>query len=106
MTEALLLLPALALTLACAVFVAAEFSLAPVGRRELERAAETGQRGVERALRAVRRLTVRLSGRPARHHRHLLDDRYARRARPCHGAPGRRSGAMTALQLVASAATE
>ncbi|MFF2779519.1 hemolysin family protein [Streptomyces sp. NPDC058052] len=62
MTEVLLLLLALALTLACAVFVAAEFSLTTVDRGELERAAEAGERGAESALRAVRRLTVQLSG--------------------------------------------
>ncbi|GHJ96279.1 membrane protein [Streptomyces sp. NE5-10] len=62
MTEVLLLLLALALTLACAVFVAAEFSLTTVERGELERAAEAGEPGAEGALRAVRRLTVQLSG--------------------------------------------
>ncbi|MER8034884.1 hemolysin family protein [Streptomyces hydrogenans] len=62
MTEVLLLLLALVLTLACAVFVAAEFSLTTVERGELERAAEAGERGAEGALRAVRRLTVQLSG--------------------------------------------
>ncbi|MEU7033515.1 hemolysin family protein [Streptomyces sp. NPDC046237] len=62
MTEVLLLLLALALTLACAVFVAAEFSLTTVERGELERAVEAKERGAEGALRAVRRLTVQLSG--------------------------------------------
>ncbi|MBI0294176.1 HlyC/CorC family transporter [Streptomyces sp. PRKS01-29] len=62
MTETLLLLLALALTLACAVFVAAEFSLTTVERGELERAAESGERGAESALTAVRRLTLQLSG--------------------------------------------
>ncbi len=62
MTEVLLLLLALALTLACAVFVAAEFSLTTVERGELERAAAAGERGAEGALRAVRRLTLQLSG--------------------------------------------
>ncbi|RNL73298.1 hemolysin family protein [Streptomyces sp. I6] len=62
MTEALLLLVALALTLACAVFVAAEFSLTTVERGELERAARTGDRGAESALKAVKRLTLQLSG--------------------------------------------
>lgn len=42
MTEILLLLLALLLTLACAVFVAAEFSLTTVERGDLERAAEAG----------------------------------------------------------------
>ncbi|MDX3784086.1 hemolysin family protein [Streptomyces europaeiscabiei] len=62
MTEVLLLLLALALTLACAVFVAAEFSLTTVERADLERAAEAGERGAEGALKAVRHLTVQLSG--------------------------------------------
>ncbi|WP_236241880.1 hemolysin family protein [Streptomyces sp. CC228A] len=62
MTEVLLLLLALALTLACAVFVAAEFSLTTVERGDLERAAEAGERGAGSALKAVRRLTFQLSG--------------------------------------------
>ncbi|GAB2596774.1 hemolysin family protein [Streptomyces capparidis] len=62
MTETLLLLLALALTLACAVFVAAEFSLTTVERGDLERAAEAGERGADSALKAVRRLTLQLSG--------------------------------------------
>ncbi|WJV48964.1 hemolysin family protein [Streptomyces flavofungini] len=62
MTEVLLLLLALLLTLACAVFVAAEFSLTTVERGDLERAAEAGERGAHSALRAVRRLTFQLSG--------------------------------------------
>ncbi|GAB2942178.1 hemolysin family protein [Streptomyces heilongjiangensis] len=62
MTEILLLLLALLLTLACALFVAAEFSLTTVERAELERAAEAGERGAEGALKAVRRLTFQLSG--------------------------------------------
>ncbi|MEY9484678.1 CBS domain containing-hemolysin-like protein [Streptomyces calvus] len=62
MTEVLLLLLALLLTLACAVFVAAEFSLTTVERGELERAVEARERGADSALRAVRRLTLQLSG--------------------------------------------
>ncbi|MEV7017888.1 hemolysin family protein [Streptomyces sp. NPDC093991] len=62
MTEVLLLLLALLLTLACGVFVAAEFSLTTVERAELERAADAGERGAAGALAAVRRLTVQLSG--------------------------------------------
>ncbi|MCX4855818.1 hemolysin family protein [Streptomyces canus] len=62
MTEILLLVLALLLTLACAVFVAAEFSLTTVERGDLERAAEAGERGAEGALAAVRRLTLQLSG--------------------------------------------
>ncbi|MFC9844030.1 hemolysin family protein [Streptomyces sp. NPDC060223] len=62
MTEVLLLLLALLLTLACALFVAAEFSLTTVERGDLERAAEAGERGADSALKAVRRLTLQLSG--------------------------------------------
>ncbi|MFH8371269.1 hemolysin family protein [Streptomyces sp. NPDC018031] len=62
MTEVLLLAVALLLTLACAVFVAAEFSLTTVERSELEIAADRGDRGAERALHAVRSLTFQLSG--------------------------------------------
>ncbi|MVO85248.1 DUF21 domain-containing protein [Streptomyces sp. p1417] len=62
MTEVLLLLLALLLTLACAVFVAAEFSLTTVERGDLERAAEAGERGAAGALKAARRLTFQLSG--------------------------------------------
>ncbi|QCD53758.1 hemolysin family protein [Streptomyces hawaiiensis] len=62
MTEVLLLLLALLLTLTCAVFVAAEFSLTTVERGDLERAAEAGEQGAEGALKAVRGLTLQLSG--------------------------------------------
>ncbi|MGW8883013.1 hemolysin family protein [Streptomyces sp. NPDC055749] len=62
MSEVLLLLLALALTLACAVFVAAEFSLTTIERGELERAAQAGERGAESALKAAKRLTFQLSG--------------------------------------------
>ncbi|MEW2438918.1 hemolysin family protein [Streptomyces caniferus] len=62
MTEALLLVLALALTLACAVFVAAEFSLTTIERGELEHAAEAGERGAASALKAAKRLTFQLSG--------------------------------------------
>ncbi|MFC8076180.1 hemolysin family protein [Streptomyces sp. NPDC057307] len=62
MTEIFFLLIALGLTLACAVFVAAEFSLTTVERDSLERAAAAGERGAEGALKAVRRLTFQLSG--------------------------------------------
>ncbi|MEU6084643.1 hemolysin family protein [Streptomyces sp. NPDC047108] len=62
MTEILLLLLALALTLACAIFVAAEFALTTVERSELERSAAAGEPGAETALGAVRRLTFQLSG--------------------------------------------
>ncbi|MEV7689333.1 hemolysin family protein [Streptomyces bungoensis] len=62
MTEVLLLLVAVLLSLACGAFVAAEFSLTTVERSELERAAERGERGAQGALKAVRNLTFQLSG--------------------------------------------
>jgi CBS domain containing-hemolysin-like protein len=62
MTEVLLLLVAILLSLACGAFVAAEFSLTTVGRGELERAAARGERGAAGALKAVRQLTFQLSG--------------------------------------------
>ncbi|MEU3883734.1 hemolysin family protein [Streptomyces californicus] len=62
MSEVALLLLALALTLACAVFVAAEFSLTTIERGELERAAQAGERGAESALKAAKQLTFQLSG--------------------------------------------
>ncbi|MGI5353921.1 hemolysin family protein [Streptomyces sp. CA-252508] len=62
MTEVLLLLVALLLSLACGAFVAAEFSLTTVERSELERAVERGERGAAGALKAVRSLTFQLSG--------------------------------------------
>ncbi|MBV1944958.1 hemolysin family protein [Streptomyces sp. BV129] len=62
MTEVLLLLVAILLSLACGAFVAAEFSLTTVERGELERAAANGERGAAGALKAVRKLTFQLSG--------------------------------------------
>ncbi|MET9150155.1 hemolysin family protein [Streptomyces griseoflavus] len=62
MTEVLLLLAAILLSLACGAFVAAEFSLTTVERSELERAVERGERGAAGALKAVRSLTFQLSG--------------------------------------------
>ncbi|NML53781.1 HlyC/CorC family transporter [Streptomyces sp. R302] len=62
MTEVLLLLVALLLSLACGAFVAAEFSLTTVERGELEAAVERGERGAAGALKAVRSLTFQLSG--------------------------------------------
>ncbi|ASY33748.1 MULTISPECIES: hemolysin family protein [unclassified Streptomyces] len=56
------LLVAALLTLACALFVAAEFSLTTVERSDLERAVDAGERGAEGALAAVRSLTFQLSG--------------------------------------------
>ncbi|MCX4702533.1 hemolysin family protein [Streptomyces sp. NBC_01352] len=62
MTEVLLLLVAILLSLICGAFVAAEFSLTTVDRGELERAVERGERGAAGALKAVRSLTFQLSG--------------------------------------------
>ncbi|MEY9490067.1 CBS domain containing-hemolysin-like protein [Streptomyces calvus] len=62
MTEVLLLLAAILLSLACGAFVAAEFSLTTVERADLARAAERGERGAAGALKAVRSLTFQLSG--------------------------------------------
>ncbi|MFI0505528.1 hemolysin family protein [Streptomyces albogriseolus] len=62
MTEVLLLLTAILLSLLCGAFVAAEFSLTTVERAELERAVERGERGAAGALKAVRSLTFQLSG--------------------------------------------
>ncbi|MER5211942.1 hemolysin family protein [Streptomyces sp. NPDC002838] len=62
MTEVLLLLVAILLSLVCGAFVAAEFSLTTVERGELERAVERGERGAAGALKAVRSLTFQLSG--------------------------------------------
>ncbi|MEV6960615.1 hemolysin family protein [Streptomyces sp. NPDC051207] len=62
MTEVLLLLVAILLSLACGAFVAAEFSLTTVERGELEAAAQRGERGAPGALKAVRNLTFQLSG--------------------------------------------
>ncbi|MFJ8309831.1 MULTISPECIES: hemolysin family protein [unclassified Streptomyces] len=62
MTEVLLLLVAVLLSLVCGVFVAAEFSLTTAERSDLERAVERGERGASGALKAVRSLTFQLSG--------------------------------------------
>ncbi|MFJ5533273.1 hemolysin family protein [Streptomyces sp. NPDC093261] len=62
MTELLLLLVAILLSLACGGFVAAEFSLTTVERSELEHAVRRGERGASGALKAVRNLTFQLSG--------------------------------------------
>ncbi|MDQ0989584.1 hemolysin family protein [Streptomyces sp. V3I7] len=62
MTDVLLLLVAILLSLACGTFVAAEFSLTTVERGELERAAARGERGAAGALKAARNLTFQLSG--------------------------------------------
>src|SRR3954453_18697637 len=61
-TELLLILLALLLALACAVFVAAEISLTTVDRSQVQQAARAGERGAARVLEAVRQLTFQLSG--------------------------------------------
>ena len=61
-TEVVLLVVAVALVAACAVFVAAEFSLTTVENSAVERAAQAGERGRSTALKAVNRLTFQLSG--------------------------------------------
>lgn len=61
-TAVLLIVVALLLTAVCAVFVAAEFSLTTVERSQVRQAAEAGERGAARVLRAVRRLSFQLSG--------------------------------------------
>ncbi|MET0579646.1 MAG: hemolysin family protein, partial [Ilumatobacteraceae bacterium] len=62
MTEVVLLAVAVVLVAACAVFVAAEFSLTTVENDAVARAAHAGERGASTALKAVRRLTFQLSG--------------------------------------------
>lgn len=62
MTAVLLIVAALLLTAVCAVFVAAEFSLTTVERSHVRQAAEAGERGAARVLKAVRRLSFQLSG--------------------------------------------
>ncbi|MDT0461899.1 hemolysin family protein [Streptomyces gibsoniae] len=61
MTEVLLLVVAILLSLACGGFVAAEFSLTTVERSELDLAVRRGERGAAGALKAVRNLTFQLS---------------------------------------------
>jgi magnesium and cobalt exporter, CNNM family len=61
-TEIVFLGIAVLLVLACALFVAAEFSLTTVDRGTVERAAAAGERGAAGVLKAVRRLTFQLSG--------------------------------------------
>ncbi|MBB1244449.1 HlyC/CorC family transporter [Streptomyces durbertensis] len=61
MLELVLLTVALLLTLACGVFVAAEFSLTTVERSALEQAVRERQPGAASALKAVRSLTFQLS---------------------------------------------
>jgi CBS domain containing-hemolysin-like protein len=61
-TEWLLLLLALALVLACGVFVAAEFSLVTVDRSVVDRAVERDEAGARGVQRALGSLSTQLSG--------------------------------------------
>ena len=61
-TAALLLIAALALVVACGVFVAAEFSLLAADRPTVERLAEQGSRSAKGTLSALRTLSTQLSG--------------------------------------------
>src|SRR5690349_7130348 len=60
--EWLLLGFAVALMVACGLFVAAEFALVTVDRAEVERAASRGDRGAEGVQAALRSLSTQLSG--------------------------------------------
>ncbi|YAL83711.1 hemolysin family protein [Dermacoccaceae bacterium W4C1] len=62
MTEALLLLLALLLIVACGFFVAAEFALVTVDRRAVDRAVEAGDSGAEGVRSALTSLSTQLSG--------------------------------------------
>ncbi|MCW2676686.1 MAG: conserved rane protein of unknown function [Modestobacter sp.] len=61
MTEWLLVLAAVLLTALTGFFVAAEFSFTTVDRGEAQRAAEAGDRGAARVVRALRALSTELS---------------------------------------------
>ena len=108
MTEVLLLVVALLLTLACGVFVAAEFSLTTVERGDLERAVGARRaRRRQRACSAVRTPHLPALRRPARHHRHRPGHRHARQAvdrqaarRPAAGRRACRRPAASSLALV------
>ena len=62
MTELLLLAAALALVLACGVFVAAEFAFVTVDRSAVDRAAAAGSRSALGVQAALRSLSTQLSG--------------------------------------------
>ena len=62
MTAALLLVAALALVVACGIFVAAEFALLAADRPTVERLAEGGSRSARGTLAALRTLSTQLSG--------------------------------------------
>jgi CBS domain containing-hemolysin-like protein len=61
-TEAIALLAAFALVLACGVFVAAEFAFLSVNRTTIEQAARSGDGGARGVLAALQSLTTQLSG--------------------------------------------
>ncbi len=62
MTQWLLVLLGLAMVLACALFVAAEFAMVTVNRATVERAASKGDRQAQGVLTALRSLSTQLSG--------------------------------------------
>ena len=62
MTAALLLIAALALVVACGVFVAGEFALLAVDRRAVEKAAAEGDRRAKGTLAALTSLSTQLAG--------------------------------------------
>ena len=61
MTEWLLVLAGVGLTIGTAVFVATEFSLVALDRPAVQRAVASGDRGAEVVLRSLRRLSTQLS---------------------------------------------
>lgn len=61
MSDGILLVIGVALTLGTGVFVAAEFSLVALDRRELERRRDGGERGLDGVIRGLRRTSTHLS---------------------------------------------
>jgi CBS domain containing-hemolysin-like protein len=61
-TEAIALIAAFALVLACGVFVAAEFAFLSVNRTAIEQSARSGDSGARGVLAALQSLTTQLSG--------------------------------------------
>lgn len=62
MGDALALVAAFALILACGVFVAAEFALLSVNRTAVQQAADKGEKGAGAVLASLKSLTTQLSG--------------------------------------------
>ena len=62
MTEAIALVAAVLLIVACGIFVAAEFAFVTVDRNAVDRAVEEGVTGAERVRTALRQLSTQLSG--------------------------------------------